>query len=324
MGREQWAVSSGQWAVGSEGKGDQSPSADEEPLYGKTYLPRKFKLGIALPDDNCIDVYAQDLGLLADVENGVIVGFNVLVGGGMGMTHGNANTFPHLAKPVCYVSAAKAVELAEAVVRLFRDHGNRGDRKRARIKYLIHDWGVDKFREVLAGYVATPLIDPKPINVTGFQTLLGWHPQGEERWWFGLSVENGRVKDEGTLQLRTGLREIVRRLRPELRITPLQDVLLCNLPTDAKAELNQILADHGIARPDQISNVRKHSMACPAIPTCGLAISESERALPGIIRATGRRARPSRPGGREIDGAHDRLPQWLCSSVPERHRHRGP
>src|SRR5262245_11824962 len=133
--------------------GPGAGSGETEPLYGKTYLPRKFKTGLALPDDNCIDIFAQDLGLLAIVENGTIAGYNVLVGGGMGMTHGNANTFPHLARPICYVPARAAVGTAEAVVRLFRDHGNRADRKRARIKYLVHDWGVDRFRRVLAEYV---------------------------------------------------------------------------------------------------------------------------------------------------------------------------
>src|SRR5436309_5960457 len=124
----------------------------------------------------------------------------------MGMTHGNANTFPHLARPICYVPAPAVVAVAEAVVRLFRDHGNRADRKRARIKYLVHDWGVEKFREVLAEYVGAALQPPRPVEVHGFDTHLGWHPQGDGKWYYGLSIENGRVKDEGTLRLRTGLR----------------------------------------------------------------------------------------------------------------------
>src|SRR5205807_1042562 len=153
----------------SDGDGDISSSLSaprssivgvEEPLYGKVYLPRKFKTGLALPEDNCIDIYAQDLGLLAIVENGRIAGYNVLVGGGMGMTHGNANTFPHLARLICYVPAQAVVGAAEAVVKLFRDHGNRANRKRARIKYLVHDWGVEKFRAVLAEYIGAPLLEP--------------------------------------------------------------------------------------------------------------------------------------------------------------------
>ena len=263
--------------------GDSQPAPDIEPLYGKVYLPRKFKTGLALPEDNCIDIYAQDLGLLAIVEQGKIVGYNVLVGGGMGMTHGNHNTFPHLARPICYVPAGAVVMAAEAVVRLFRDHGNRADRKRARIKYLVHDWGVDKFREVLSGYLGGKLYEPQPVEVSGFDPHLGWHAQGDGKYFYGLSIENGRVKDECSLRLRTGLRKIVERFQPAIRLTPLQDILLCDLEENARAEIENLLDEHGISRPHEISTVQKYSMACPAIPTCGLAISESERLLPTII-----------------------------------------
>jgi sulfite reductase (ferredoxin) len=262
---------------------DDLADTDIEPLYGKVYLPRKFKTGLALPEDNCIDVYGQDLGLLAIVENGEIVGYNMLVGGGMGMTHGNANTFPQVAKPICYVPAGAIVGAAEAVVRLFREHGNRADRKRARIKYLVYDWGVEKFREVLSGYIGGKLEQPRPIQVSGYDPHLGWHPQGDDKWYYGLSIENGRVKDEGTLRLRTGLRALIERFQPGLRLTPLQDILLCDVDASAKAEIERTLAEHGILRPDQISTVQKYSMACPAVPTCGLAISESERVLPLLI-----------------------------------------
>ncbi len=146
----------------------REPPPGEEPIYGKVYLPRKFKTGLALPEDNCIDVYGQDLGLLAIVENHTIAGYNLLVGGGMGMTHGNANTFPMLAQPICYVPAGDIIEAAEAVVKLFRDHGNRADRKRARIKYVVHDWGVEKFRDVLAGYLGGMPAQPRPVTISGY------------------------------------------------------------------------------------------------------------------------------------------------------------
>jgi len=260
-----------------------APVEDQEPLYGKTYLPRKFKTGLALPEDNCIDVYAQDLGLLAIVEDGKLSGYNVLVGGGMGMTHGNHNTFPFLARPICYVPACDVVTAAEAVIKLFRDHGNRADRKRARIKYLVHDWGVEKFRAVLAGYLGRTPEEPRPVVPHGYDLHLGWHPQGDGKWFYGISVENGRVKDGGALRLRTGLRTLVLRFRPELRLTPMQDVLLCNLDGGARPEIERVLSEHGIPIPESLSLVRRNSMSCPAIPTCGLALSESERALPGII-----------------------------------------
>jgi sulfite reductase (ferredoxin) len=260
-----------------------APAEDVEPIYGKVYLPRKFKTGLALPEDNCIDVYSQDLGLLAIAEDGHIVGFNVLVGGGMGATHGNKNTFPQLARPVCFIPAADVLHAVESVVKLFRDHGNRGDRKRARIKYVIHDWGVPKFREVLAGYLGGMPADSRPVPVSGFDTHLGWHPQGDGKWFYGLSVENGRVKDHNKLRLRSGLRAIVERFGPLLQLTPLQDVLLCNLDGSALGELERMLDDYGITRPERLSPVQRYSLACPAVPTCGLAISEAERVMPAIV-----------------------------------------
>lgn len=256
---------------------------EEEPIYGKVYLPRKFKIGLTLPEDNCVDVYAQDLGLVAHVEQDQVVGYDLLVGGGMGMSHGNARTFPYLARPICYVPREQVVASAEAVVKLFRDHGNRADRKRARIKYLVHDWGVDRFRQMLQPYLGDKLLLPRELPITGTDLHLGAHPQGDGKWWYGLSVENGRVKDEGSLRLRSGLRALVTRFRPELRITPMQDVLLCNLASSDLPQLEQMLEEFGIPRPERISPSRRFSMSCPAIPTCGLAISESERALPGIM-----------------------------------------
>jgi sulfite reductase (ferredoxin) len=258
-------------------------SEEAEPIYGKAYLPRKFKAGLALPEDNCVDLHSQDLGLLAVVAGGAVVGYNVLVGGGMGMTHGNAHTFPHLARPVGFVAAGAVVGAAEAVVRLFRDHGNRADRKRARLKYLVHNWGVARFRDVLAGYLGRPLQEPAPVEVRGFHHHLGWNPQGDGRWYYGLSVENGRVKDEGPFRLRAALRSLVERLRPGLRLTPLQDVLLCGLDAGDRAVIERTLAEHGVRRSEDVSPARRLGMACPAIPTCGLAISESERALPGVL-----------------------------------------
>jgi sulfite reductase (ferredoxin) len=271
------------WLNGKPPPGLPEQVPDVEPLYGKAYLPRKFKTGLALPEDNCIDVHAQDLGLLAIVEGGAVVGFNVLVGGGMGMSHGNPNTFPYLARPVCYIPARAVLGVAEAVAKLFRDHGNRANRKRARLKYVVHDWGVEKFRAVLSEYVGAPLAEPRPVTVSGLDQHLGWREQGDGRFYYGLSIESGRVKDEGPLRLRGGLRKLLERLRCDLRITPNQDLLLCNLEEGHRAEIEQLLAEHGIRRPDEVSPVRRMSMACPAVPTCGLALTESERVLPGIL-----------------------------------------
>jgi sulfite reductase (ferredoxin) len=271
------------WLNGKQWHLSNDETEDTEPIYGKTYLPRKFKTGIVLPDDNDVDIYAQDLGFVAVVESGRIVGYNVLVGGGMGMTHGNPNTFPFLARPICYIPAEDIVRMAEAVVKLFRDHGNRADRKRARIKYVIAEWGVPRFKEVLESYFGCRLEDPRPVEIQPMRLRFGWHPQGDGRFFYWVSVENGRIKDEGDFRLRTALRTLVQRFRPNLRITPTQDLILCDLPPDARSEIESTLRSHGVRLPNELTLVQQLSMACPAIPTCGLAISESERALPSII-----------------------------------------
>jgi sulfite reductase (ferredoxin) len=206
------------------------------------------------------------------------------VGGGQGMTHGKKETFPYLAKAVAFVSPEEVVSAAEAVVKLFRDHGNRADRKRARLKYLMADWGVEKFRDVFAkSYFQKTLLAPRGLPITGLDLHHGWHPQGNGKWFLGLSVENGRVKDEGAFRLRTGLRTIVSKYRCAVRITPQQDVLVCDVAVADKAGVDSLLNEHGIPRPENLSLVRKWGMACPAIPTCPLALTESERVLPEII-----------------------------------------
>jgi sulfite reductase (ferredoxin) len=265
-----------------------SPDADQadgvEPIYGKVYLPRKFKTAIALPHDNCVDVYANCLGFLAAIENGRTVGYDVLVGGGMGRTSGNKNTFPYLAKPLCFVEPGEVVATAEAVVKFFRDHGNRADRKRARLKYVINDWGIDKVREVFArDYVGKSIRPPRGIPVTGVDLHHGWHRQANGQYFLGLSVENGRIKDEGPVRFRSGLRAIVERFQPIVRITTQQDILLGDIDAANRPAIDRLLAEYGIPRPENLSEVRKWGMACPAIPTCGLAITESERTLPGVI-----------------------------------------
>jgi sulfite reductase (ferredoxin) len=274
------------WLNGQKMSPDAEQGDGVEPIYGKVYLPRKFKIGFALPYDNCVDVFAQDLGFLAVVENGQPIGYNFLVGGGMGMTHGNANTFPHLGQPIGFVEPDQVVAMAEAVVKFFRDTGNRADRKRARIKYVVHDWGVQKVRATLArDYFGKPFALPRENPITAVDLHHGWHSQGDGKWFLGLSVENGRLKDEGSLHFRSAARKIVETLGACVRLTPQQDMLLCDIDTASRPAVDNILAEHGVPRPENLSLVQKWSMSCPAIPTCGLAISESERALPGIVDA---------------------------------------
>jgi len=254
-----------------------------EPIYGDRYLPRKFKMAIADPRDNCVDVYTQDLGLLAVIEDDAIVGYNVLVGGGMGRTPSAEKTFPRVADKLTFATVDQVVAVAEAVVKVQRDFGNREDRKRARLKYLIHDWGLAKFKAKVEEYFGGPLPEPHPSDVTGVEDHIGWHEQGDGKLFLGINIENGRIKDEGDLQIKTGLRAILGRFRMDTRLTALQSVILCDIDPADKEEIDGLLAEHGMKSAEQLSLLRRYSIACPAFPTCGLSITESERALPGII-----------------------------------------
>ena len=255
----------------------------EEPIYGERYLPRKFKMAIAEPSDNCVDVYTQDLGLLAVVEDGQISGYNVLVGGGMGRTPSAEKTFPRLGDKLTFVTPDQVVAVSEAIVKVQRDFGNRVDRKRARMKYLIHDIGLPAFKAKVEEYFGGSLPEPHPSDVTGVEDHIGWFQQGDGKLFLGVNIENGRIKDEGDLRIKSGLRTVLAKFGMDTRLTALQSVILCDIDPANKAEINSILADHGIKAADELSLLRRYSIACPAFPTCGLSITESERALPGII-----------------------------------------
>ncbi|MEX1229444.1 MAG: NADPH-dependent assimilatory sulfite reductase hemoprotein subunit [Planctomycetaceae bacterium] len=255
----------------------------DEPLYGKTYLPRKFKTAIALPEDNCIDIHANDLGFLALVENDAIKGYNVLVGGGMGQTPSAEKTFPAVSQHMAFVTPDQVLDVAEAIVKVQRDFGNREDRKVARMKYLIHNWGLPRFKEKVEEYYGQSLPEPAPIQVTGVDDHIGWFEQGDGRWFLGINIENGRIKDEGDLRIKTGLREILNTYKMPTRLTALQSVILCDIEAKDKADISNMLVEHGIKQDFELTLMRRYSIACPAFPTCGLSITESERALPGII-----------------------------------------
>lgn len=255
----------------------------EEPIYGERYLPRKFKTAVALPEDNCIDIYTQDLGLLAIVENDEIVGYNVLVGGGMGVTPANKATYPALARRMAYVRPDQVLEVAEAVVKVQRDHGNREDRKVARMKYLIANWGLERFKATVEEYYGSSLPEPHPTDVTGVDDHLGWYEQGDGRWFLGVNVMTGRIKDEGDFRLKTALRTILQKYRMQTRLTALQDMMFCDVESGDRAEIDRILADHGVREAGELSLARRYSMACPAFPTCGLSITESERVMPEVV-----------------------------------------
>lgn len=257
----------------------------EEPLYGKTYLPRKFKMALGLPGDNCVDIHSQDLGLLAICDNYNVVGYNVLVGGGLGATPGNPKTFPSLARPLAFVVPEQVVALSTAIIRVFRDFGNRSDRKRARLKYLIADWGLERFRAEVEAHVGSPLMPPRPETVWSVDLHLGWHDQGDGRWFYGLNVENGRIRDHNGLRLKTSLRAVCRTWQPGVHLTPQQNLLLTDLAEEHRAQVDEVFRRHGVPASETVSRVRQWSMACVALPTCPLALADAERALPAVIDA---------------------------------------
>jgi sulfite reductase (ferredoxin) len=254
-----------------------------EPLYGKTYLPRKFKTAFALPEDNCTDIHANDLGFLGVVEGSRLVGYNVLVGGGLGTTPSAQKTFPFLAVPLCFVDRADVRKIGEAVLKVFRDFGNRSDRKRARLKYIIHDWGIAAFRAKIEEYLGHALADPLPAHVKEVDDHLGWHRQGDGKLFLGIPVENGRIKDQNEYRLASGLRAFFETYKTPARLTCQQSLLLADLDPSWRSDIEAWLREYGIASVEHVSTVRRWAMACPALPTCGLAVTEAERALPGIL-----------------------------------------
>ncbi len=254
-----------------------------EPLYGPTYLPRKFKMAVALPDDNCVDAYTNDIGLIAVVRNDSIIGYNVIVGGGMGTTPSAKKTSPLLAKRMAFAKPDQVIDVCKAILMVQRDHGNREDRKVARMKYLVENWGIEKFRSTVEQYFGAPLADCTEDDVHAFDDHMGWQEQGDGLWSYGLNIENGRLYDNDRQQLKTGIRAVCAEFSPEIRLTAHQSMIFCDVRPENRDRLLQILREHKVPLSEDFSTVRRWSMACVALPTCGLAITESERALPGII-----------------------------------------
>jgi sulfite reductase (ferredoxin) len=267
----------------SKGRGmiiENSP----EPIYGEQFLPRKFKICVTVPGDNSVDVYTHDISLVVMTnKKGELQGFNVMAGGGLGRTHNKEETFARISDEIGYVDRADVYDLVKAIVATQRDYGDRTNRRHSRMKYLIHDWGVEKFKAKVESYFGKELKPYKKLPAWQYQDFLGWYEQGDGNWFFGIGVENGRVKDEGAFQLKTALREIVQQLNLPMRLSPNHNIILCEIAPQQKATVENILNNRGIITdPQAIEPLTRYSMACPALPTCGLAVTESERALPGI------------------------------------------
>jgi sulfite reductase (ferredoxin) len=262
------------WLNGEHLNGE---TEEGEPIYGRLYLPRKFKIGIAIPPRNDIDIYTNDLGFISNVENGVVQGYTVVAGGGFGMSHGQTETFPALAKPLFYVAPEHAVQAAVAVVSTQRDFGNRNDRKRARLKYLIDERGIDWFREEVVKRLDAPHEPAKEVHWNTVSDVFGWQEQGDGKLFCSLWIEEGRIKDTEERQWRSAFRTIAEQFGFPLRLTTNCNILFHDIDPADKEKVNKILTSHGIPRPEDLTETRRLAQACVALPTCGLALAESER-----------------------------------------------
>ena len=266
-----------------DGELSHSSQEESEPLYGATYLPRKLKIALAAPFDNTVDVLANDLGFIGLFDGNRLIGYNVAIGGGMGMTHNRPDTWPYLARLTAFILPDQIEAMAQAVVSLARDHGDRTDRRRARLKYLVEEWGVERVRSWLEADLGYPLEMPRSMPPLVVPERLGWTDPGDGTLTLGLPVASGRIEDVGPLRLRSLLALLVRRFRPAISLLATQDIALTGLDPAARQEIDGLLASHGVARSDQMSPLYRWALFCPALPSCGLALTEAERVRESIL-----------------------------------------
>ena len=264
--------------------GERVEGEDEDALYGAAYLPRKFKIGLAEPQDNSVDVLTNDLAIIALFEGDRLAGYNFALGGGLGMTHNNPRTYPRLATLVAFIEPEDLLEAAAAVVKLHRDHGDRSDRRHARLKYLIAERGEAWAKAELERTLGKPLAAPPPMSPFRVRDHLGWHEQGDGKLYLGLPIPSGRIGDvEGGAQLRTALRMLCTGFAADPILTPQQDVILSNIAPADRPAIDTLLDGLGVAKAESVLPVERWALACPALPTCGLALTEAERVRQPLI-----------------------------------------
>lgn len=268
--------------------GDLAASKEEETeheFYGETYLPRKFKIGIASPDENCLDIYAQDLGLIPAVHPELGDGFTVVVGGGLGRSYANPDTFARLADPLTFVTYEEVEPLIAAVLASYRDLGDRTNRRRARMKYIIADSGLDAFKVDIEKNYGAPLRDFVPVDLGDASDHLGWRQISNGSWELGVRVGAGRVRDTAPGHgLRTALRLVADNFKTSFVITAQQDIVITNIASEDRDKIDALLALHDVVAVDALGAVERSALACPALPTCGQALAEAERKLPDVVQ----------------------------------------
>jgi sulfite reductase (ferredoxin) len=274
-----------------------------EPLYGARYLPKKFKIALTVPGDNSVDIYTNDIGLVVIVDaQGELEGFNVMVGGGMGRTHNKESTFARAADHLGFVRKGDIILLCKCILAAQRDHGNREIRANARMKYLVHNSGTEGFRTLVEGYFKKPIQPWREIVKWRYVDWMGWHQQGDGKWFLGVNIQQGRVRDYADtatdpvtgsnlaslrgVRVRSALRQVVRELALTMVLSPTQSVIFRDIAPAQRARVEEILLSHGILGIDQVDALLRFSMACPALPLCGLAITEAERRMPEWVHNT--------------------------------------
>jgi sulfite reductase (ferredoxin) len=256
-----------------------------EPIYGTHYMPRKFKVCVTVPGDNSVDLFSQDLALvvICDPTTKRLQGFNIYAGGGLGRTQNKEATFPRIADPIGYIDAPDVYEAVKAIVATQRDHGDRTDRRHARMKYLIEEMGVEAFRAKVETYFGKSFQPLKDLPPWKYHDFLGWHEQGDGKLFVGISVENGRVKDEGDFKLKSILKRLVHTYRLPMLLTASQNIILFDIQPSDKGAIAQLLKEYGVKREDELPLLDRYAMACPALPMCGLATAEAERVMPSVL-----------------------------------------
>jgi sulfite reductase (ferredoxin) len=277
------------WVEGQPWREAAGEGEAPDPLYGERYLPRKFKVGLAVPQDNTIDVLSNDLAIVALFADGCLIGYNFLLGGGHGMTHNNPQTYPRLATPVAFVEPEDLLAAAAAAVKLHRDYGDRGNRRHARLKYVIAERGEEWARARLAEYLRKPLAPCRPMPPFAVPDHFGWHEQGDGRLYLGIPVASGRIVDDDTAALRTALREIVGRFGADPILMPSQDILLSEIRPQDRAAIAAVLRRYRVRLAEDLLPLARWALACPALPSCGLALTEAERVRDEIVAAIAQR-----------------------------------
>ena len=264
-------------------KYEYSDKEKKEPIYGKLYLPRKFKIGITIPEDNSVDVLTNDIAIFLIFKKNQLLGYNIAIGGGLGMTHNKPETFPYLAKPLLFCNPLDLIQVLEQIVKIQRDYGDRTNRKHARLKYLVAEEGTKWFKRLIEYKLNKNFDNPLKLNNLKVIDHLGWHEQGDGKWYTGIFISSGRIIDNKNKKIKTGLRNIIKKFNPSVTLSTDQNIILGNINKKDKNNIDQLLEQYSIVKKN-ISKVDRWFLACPALPTCGLALSEAERVRDEIVR----------------------------------------